>query len=154
MSSWKSLTIVSAVVFLLFSFITEGALAQEFKYAHATVITPKGVSIPVEVSDTPEKRSLGLGKRDKLVNGWGMLFVFEKRIPHSFWMKNMRFPIDIIWLDNQRIVELAENVPPPQEGESPKVMEPRLPSNFVLEIESGRARALGLKVGQKLSYQF
>ena len=83
-----------------------------------------------------------------------MLFVFEKRIPHSFWMKNMRFPIDIIWLDNQRIVELAENVPPPQEGESPKVMEPRFPSNIVLEIESGRARALGLKVGQKLSYHF
>ena len=154
MRSWKILTIVSAVVFLLFSFITEGSLAQEFRYAHATVITPKGVSIPVEVSDTPEKRSLGLGKRDKLEKGWGMLFVFEKRIPHSFWMKNMRFPIDIIWLDNQRIVELAENVPPPQEGESPKVMEPRLPSNFVLEIESGRARALGLKVGQKLSYQF
>ena len=154
MRSWKTLTIVSAVVFLHFSFITEGALAQEFSYAHATVITPKGVSIPVEVSDTPEKRSLGLGKRDKLENGWGMLFVFEKRIPHSFWMKNMRFPIDIIWLDNQRIVELAENVPPPQEGESPKVIEPRLPSNFVLELESGRARALGLKVGQMLSYQF
>ena len=153
MSKGKSL-ILASVLFLLFSFITEGALAQEFSYAHATVITPKGVSIPVEVSDTPEKRSLGLGKRDKLEKGWGMLFVFEKRIPHSFWMKSMRFPIDIIWLDNQRIVELAENVPPPQEGESPKVMEPRLPSNFVLEIESGRARALGLKVGQMLSYQF
>ena len=154
MSCGKSYIILASVLFLLFSFITEGALAQEFSYAHATVITPKGVSIPVEVSDTPEKRSLGLGKRDKLEKGWGMLFVFEKRIPHSFWMKNMRFPIDIIWLDNQRIVELAENVPPPQEGESPKVMEPRFPSNFVLEIESGRARALGLKVGQMLSYQF
>ena len=153
MSNGKSYSILASVL-LLSSFITEGALAQEFSYAHATVITPKGVSIPVEVSDTPEKRSLGLGKRDKLEKGWGMLFVFEKRIPHSFWMKNMRFPIDIIWLDNQRIVELAENVPPPQEGESPKVMEPRLPSNFVLELESGRARALGLKVGQKLSYQF
>ena len=150
----KSLIILASVLFLLFSFITEGALAQELSYAHANVITPKGVSIPVEVSDTPEKRSLGLGKRDKLENGWGMLFVFEKRIPHSFWMKNMRFPIDIIWLDYQRIVELAENVPPPQEGESPKVMEPSLPSNFVLEIESGRARALELKVGQNLSYQF
>ena len=154
MSNGKSYSILPSVLFLLFSFITEGALAQEFSYAHATVITSKGVSIPVEVSDTPEKRSLGLGKRDKLENGWGMLFVFEKRIPHSFWMKNMRFPIDIIWLENQRIVELAENVPPPQEGESPKVMEPRLPSNFVLELESGRARALGLNVGQKLSYQF
>ena len=154
MSNGKSYSILASVLFLLFSFITEGALAQEFSYAHATVITPKGVSIPVEVSDTPEKRSLGLGKRDKLKNGWGMLFVFEKRIPHSFWMKNMRFPIDIIWLDNQRIVELAENVPPPQVGESPKVMEPSLPSNFVLELESGRARALELKVGKKLSYQF
>ena len=154
MSCGKSYIILVSVLFLLFSFITEGALAQEFSYAHATVITPKGVSIPVEVSDTLEKRSLGLGKRDKLEKGWGMLFVFEKRIPHSFWMKNMRFPIDIIWLDNQRIVELAENVPPPQEGESPKVMEPRLPSNFVLELESGRARALGLKVGKKLSYKF
>ena len=154
MSNGKSYSILASGLFLLFSFITEGALAQGFSYAHATVITPKGVSIPVEVSDTPEKRSLGLGKRDKLEKGWGMLFVFEKRIPHSFWMKNMRFPIDIIWLDNQRIVELAENVPPPQVGESPKVMEPRLPSNFVLEIESGQARALGLKVGQKLSYQF
>ena len=154
MSCGKSYIILASVLFLLFSFITEGALAQEFSYAHATVITPKGVSIPVEVSDTPEKRSLGLGKRDKLKKGWGMLFVFEKRIPHSFWMKNMRFPIDIIWLDNQRIVELAENVPPPQEGESPKIMEPRLPSNFVLELESGRAKALGLKVGKKLSYQF
>ena len=154
MSNGKSYIILASVLFLLFSFTIEGALAQEFSYAHATVITPKGVSIPVEVSDTPEKRSLGLGKRDKLKKGWGMLFVFEKRIPHSFWMKNMRFPIDIIWLDNQRIVELAENVPPPQEGESPKVMEPRFPSNFVLELESSRVRALGLKVGQKLSYQF
>ena len=154
MSCGKSYIILGTVLFLLFSFITEGALAQEFSYAHATVITPKGVSIPVEVSDNPEKRSLGLGKRDKLEKDWGMLFVFEKRIPHSFWMKNMRFPIDIVWLDNQRIVELAENVPPPQEGESPKVMEPLLPSNFVLELESGRARALGLNVGQKLSYQF
>ena len=154
MSNGKSYIILASVLFLHFSFITEGKLAQEFSYAHATVITPKGVSIPVEISDTPEKRSLGLGKRDKLEKGWGMLFVFEKRIPHSFWMKNMRFPIDIIWLDNQRIVELAENVTPPQVGESPKVKEPRLPSNFVLQIESGRARALGLNVGQKLSYQF
>ena len=49
MSCGKSYIILASVLFLLFSFITEGALAQEFSYAHATVITPKGVSIPVEV---------------------------------------------------------------------------------------------------------
>ena len=143
---------VSLFIIQLFTF--NQSFAEEIVYSHAIITTSTGEGIPVEVADTFKKRSLGLGKRNSLKKGWGMLFVFEKRIPHSFWMKNMRFPIDIIWLDNQRIVELAENVPPPQEGESPKVMEPRLPSNFVLEIESGRAMALGLNVGQKLSYQF
>ena len=73
MSYGKSYSILASVLFLQFSFITEGALAQKFSYAHATVITSKGVSIPVEVSDTLEKRRLGLGKRDRLGKGWGVV---------------------------------------------------------------------------------
>ena len=147
--------IATTVCFLLLlCFKSETAQAREFEYAHATVITESGISIPVEVSDTPEKRSLGLGKRDMLQKDWGMLFVFQKRIPHHFWMKDMRFPIDIIWIDNHRIVEMAKNVPPPEKGASPKVLKPIYPSNFVLEIEAGRAKTLGLRMGQKLRYQF
>jgi len=140
--------------FLLLQFISGKVQSREFEYAHAKVITESGISINVEVSDTPEKRSLGLGKRDKLLKGWGMLFVFQERIPHHFWMKDMQFPIDIIWIDNLRIIDLAENVPPPENGDSPEVFKPTRPSNFVLEIEAGGAKALGLKLGQKLRYQF
>ena len=148
-------TIVTIVCFLLIlCFKSETAQALEFEYALATVITESGISIHVEVSDTPEKRSLGLGKRDMLQKDWGMLFVFQKRIPHHFWMKDMRFPIDIIWIDNHRIVEMAEKISPPEKDAFPKVLKPIYPSNFVLEIEAGRAKTLGLRMGQKLRYQF
>ena len=56
------------------------SFAEEIVYSHAIVTTSTGEGIPVEVADTLEKRSLGLGKRTFLKKGWGMLFVFEKRI--------------------------------------------------------------------------
>ena len=153
--SFQDFIISTLVSYLLLLQFTPGKVqSREFEYAHAKVITESGISINVEVSDTPEKRSLGLGKRDKLLKGWGMLFVFQERIPHHFWMKDMQFPIDIIWIDNRRIVYLAENVPPSENGSSPIVLKPTRPSNFVLEIEAGGAKALGLKLGQKLRYHF
>ena len=123
-------------------------------YAHAIVTTSTGKEIPVEVADTVEKRSLGLGKRSYLENGWGMLFVFEKRKQHGFWMKDMQFPLDIIWLDNHRIVHILRNVQPAKSGDIPPVMTPPVSGNFVLEIDSGRVDELKLQVGQRLKYQF
>ncbi len=128
--------------------------AQPFPYSHARVVTENGSVIRVEVADTPEKRRLGLARRDYLRAGWGMLFIFESRVPHRFWMKDMRFPIDIIWLDNHRIIDLALNVNPPEKGKSPPVYIPRAPANFVLELSAGQASELGLVLGQQLRYQF
>ena len=130
------------------------AFAKVQDYAHAIVTTSTGKEIPVEVADTVEKRSLGLGKRSGLENGWGMLFVFEKRKQHGFWMKDMQFPLDIIWLDNHRIVHILRNVQPAKSGVIPPVMTPPVSGNFVLEIDSGRANELKLQVGQHLKYQF
>ena len=89
---------VSLWIIQLFTFTQ--SFAEEIVYSHALVTTTTGEEIPVEVADTLKKRSLGLGKRASLKKGWGMLFVFEKRKPHRFWMKDMQFPLDIIWLDN------------------------------------------------------
>ncbi len=142
-------------VLLLFCNSFSGTLlSKDFTYSRATVITEKGVMIPVEVSDSPAKRFLGLGNRDSLRAGWGMLFVFEDLKPHSFWMKKMRFPIDIIWLHNHRIVEIARRVPAPEGDSVPMKLKPDHPCNFVLEIEAGRAEKLGLVEGQRLRYQF
>jgi uncharacterized membrane protein (UPF0127 family) len=130
------------------------AFAKQLKYAHALVKTSAGIEIPVEVADTSQKRSLGLGKRSGLKKDWGMLFVFEKRKTHRFWMKDMQFALDIIWLDNFRIVHILRNVQPAIQGEKPAILAPPDPANFVLEIEAGRASELRLKQGDLLKYIF
>ena len=69
-------------------------------------------------------------------------------------MKDMEFPLDIIWLDNHRIAYILRNVQPTKSGVIPPVMTPPVAVNFVLEIDAGRADELKLQVGQRLKYQF
>ena len=139
----------------LIVFVNSGsAFAKQIKYAYALVKTSAGIEIPVEVADTLQKRSLGLGKRSGLKKDWGMLFVFEKRKTHRFWMKDMQFALDIIWLDNYRIVHIHRNVQPVIPAEKPVILVPPDLANFVLEIEAGRASELRLKQGDLLKYNF
>ena len=143
---------VSLCVIQLFTF--NQSFAEEIVYSHAIVTTSRGEEIPVEIADTLKKRSLGLGKRTYLKKGWGMLFVFEKRKPHRFWMKDMQFPLDIIWLDNHRIVHIIHNAQPVNSKVEPEVMISPVPVNFVLEIAAGRATKLRLKTGQWMKFKF
>ena len=143
---------VSLCIIQLFTF--NQSFAEEIVYSHAIVTTSKGVKIPVEVADTLKKRSLGLGKRTSLKKGWGMLFVFEKLKPHRFWMKDMQFPLDIIWLDNHRIVHIIHNAKPSNSKGEPEVMTSPVPVNFVLEIAAGRAAKFRLKTGQRMKFRF
>ena len=135
-------------------FIYRQSFAEKIVYYHAVVTTSTGVKIPVEVADTLKKRSLGLGNRPSLKKGWGMLFVFEERKPHRFWMKDMRFPLDIIWLDNHRIVHINHNAEPASSDDEPEIMTSPVPVNFVLEIAAGRAVKLRLKKGQQMKFKF
>ncbi len=143
---------VSLCIIPLFTF--NQSFAEGIVYYHAIVTTSTGEEIPVEVADTLKKRSLGLGKRTYLKKGWGMLFVFEKRKPHRFWMKDMQFPLDIIWLDNHRIVHIIHNAKPANSRDEPEVMTSPVPVNFVLEIAAGRAAKLRLKSGQRMKFKF
>ena len=143
---------VSLCIIHLFTF--NQSFAEEIVYSHAIVSTSTGEEIPVEVADTFKKRNLGLGKRAPLKKGWGMLFVFEKRKPHRFWMKDMQFPLDIICLDNHRIVHIIHNAKPTNSRDEPEVMTSPVPVNFVLEIAAGRAAKLRLKTGQRMKFKF
>ena len=143
---------VSLCIIQLFAF--NQSLAEEIVYSHAVLTTSTGEDIRVEVADTLKKRSLGLGKRASLKKGWGMLFVFDKKNEHRFWMKDMQFPLDIIWLDNNRIVHIIHNVQPTKHMHEPDVMSSPVPSNFVLEITAGRAAELRLKKGQRMKFKF
>ena len=159
MNTWFSLRrfwSTAAITFFLMlssSFPLTG-LASENGYAQGTVITPNSTRISIQIADTDEKRALGLGQRDFLKPGWGMLFIFNKKEPHGFWMKDMRFPIDIVWLDNYRIVHIESSVPAPTPGSRLPIYKPDKSANFVLELNAGEAQRLGLQMGQTLQYQW
>jgi uncharacterized membrane protein (UPF0127 family) len=89
--------------------------------------------------------------RNKLPQNKGMLFVFQEEQIHAFWMKNMRFPLDIIWADaDKRIVDIRENALPCQES-CPHIV-PEFPAKFVLEVNAGFVENNNIQVGDKLEF--
>jgi uncharacterized membrane protein (UPF0127 family) len=101
--------------------------------------------------DDPD-RAMGLMFRAELPEDHGMLFVFDRLDFHGIWMKNCRFPIDIVWLDEERrVVHVAEGVPPCQKDPC-TVYRPMRKARFVVEIGAGQARREGIAVGATLSF--
>ena len=101
--------------------------------------------IQLEIADTPEKKVQGLSGREELEKGQGMLFVFDEPKKAGIWMKDMNFPIDIIWFDEKKtIVHIKENATPES---FPEVFIPPTLVSFVLEVPAGFAKERGIRVG-------
>jgi uncharacterized protein len=78
----------------------------------------------------------------------GMLFVFEKPGIHGFWMKDMNFAIDIVWIgQDKRVVQIMEHIAPET---FPKVFSPREPIQYVLEVNAGWARKSNIQLGDRI----
>jgi len=106
----------------------------------------------VEVLTTDEERQMGLMFRDSLPNDRGLLFVFDTADFHSFWMKNCKFRIDIVWLDDERrVVHLAQKVPPCRRDPCPTYM-PLRRARYVVELNAGQARREKAVVGARLGF--
>ena len=104
----------------------------------------------VLVADTSKKRALGLSGREELVSGMGMLFVFEKSGDYPFWMKDMNFAIDIIWInEDKEIIYILENVEPET---YPKSFTSEEDSLCVLEFPTGTVDEAEIKIGDKIIY--
>ena len=102
----------------------------------------------IEIADSVRERELGLSGRNSIENNFGLLFVFESLGRHGFWMKDMNFPIDIIWLDqNFTIVGLQENADP---SSYPQVFYPASPASYVLETKVGLIQKETLITGEKI----
>ena len=104
----------------------------------------------VELAVTPEERSRGLMYKKELDSNSGMLFIFEKPGSYPFWMKNTFIPLDIIWIDeNGKIVFVSENAQPCDKYLCPSI-EPAENAKYVLELNGGASRKVGLVIGAKL----
>jgi len=142
----KRKSFLALSLFLLF------CSSQAGKKSFVKVYFPNGFAVTAELAITDEEREQGLMFREKLNADQGMLFIFEEEGIHSFWMKNMRFPIDILWLDIQKkIIHLEPNVPPCSSDPCPSYA-PGASAMYVLELQSGCAEKQGLRLYNQLAF--
>jgi hypothetical protein len=114
---------------------------------------PSEKVLQVEVMVEDEDRALGLMFRQSLPEDRGMLFLFDRLGFHGIWMKNCRFPIDIVWLDEeQRVVHVAQAVPPCEKDPCP-AYEPLQRALYVLELGSGQAAREGVSLGSRIDFE-
>ena len=107
-------------------------------------------TVNAEVASTPAARQQGLSGRKCINQNEGMLFVFDQPGSYSFWMKDMNFPIDIIWIDaNHHVVTVKSNVNP---STYPQSFVNSNPAQYVIEIKAGRAQALGITNGTLIKF--
>ena len=110
----------------------------------------KGKRFSVEVADTREKQALGLMFRDSMPADHGMLFIFPREAPRSFWMKNTRIPLDIMYFNEElELVSISADTPPCRVRYCPSYPSKR-PAKFVLELNAGTAAELGVELGDRL----
>lgn len=134
---------VCLAIFLIFKAHTASGQLSAIQIGSATLDK-------IEIADIPAKQEQGLSGRTSIDADYGMLFIFEKPGFYAFWMKDMNFPIDMIWLDQSgKIVGLAESVLP---SSYPKTFEPEAPATYVLEVQSGLAQKEGLKIGDSVKF--
>ncbi len=114
------------------------------------LVAPKGI-ITIETVETPEDKRIGLSGRASIGKNEGMLFTFDSaKTQNCFWMKDMQFSIDMVWLDeNKNVVTVTNNVSPDTYPES---FCPDSPASYGLEVGEGRAAELGIVPGETLRF--
>jgi len=140
-----------AIAFVLLGCLGEGNenWSGELKDT-AKVQLPDGKIVDCEIRDTQAGRENGLMGYDSLCNSCGMLFIFEKPGRYGFWMKSMKFPIDIVFIDEDwKVVGIAQDVPPCLDGQCTTYY-PDSGARYVLEIKANGTVGHGIGVGSRI----
>ena len=141
-----------------FAIITLAALvmtgcASNRKSEAKPYIEINGRKVEVELARTQAEQIKGLSGHKPLGNDQGMLFIFSELTPRSFWMKNMLFPIDIIWIKDNSVIKVSPDLQP--EGDSPqKTYQSDVPANYVLEVPAGWAKKNKITAGANVVYHY
>ncbi len=136
------LTTAAAVGVLTFWTFQESIQASRSQWQQIKI---GGTEVKVELADTLIKRYRGLSGRKFLPQEQGMLFVFPKPEYYGFVMRGMKFPLDFVWLDeNKKVVEITTNIYP---STYPRVFKPSRPIQYVLEVNAGWAEKNNIQPG-------
>lgn len=156
-STWIVMCILLIIVgFFVFrntvpALVPEDTGAPEISYTKKEVMLGNALFV-LEVADTFALQERGLSYRQNLAPQTGMLFVFDTPGMYYFWMKDMNFPIDIIWLDqNKKVVHIEHSLSP---STYPDSFGPETPTQYVIEIPAGEATRIGLVLGNIVNFDF
>lgn len=155
--------VIQAIFLIIVTFIALAIYASKITTLPFAPERPKtgtvqinNVKVNTEVVDTASKRKQGLGGRQSLASDSGMLFVFEKPDIYKFWMKGLTFPLDLIWIRDQKVVDIIKNATPPMPGQNDETLPlyaPNQPIDKVLEVNAGFVDQNGVKVGDTVIIQ-
>jgi uncharacterized protein len=129
------------------------AFLTDSRYLKAKV-TVKDFELNADVPTTSELMSKGLAVKNQLRENEAMLFIFEESAKHSFWMKDMKFPIDIIWLDSVgKVVHIERNLQPCASVFICTSYSPSADSQYVLETVAGFAQRHNVNIGSDIDFE-
>jgi uncharacterized membrane protein (UPF0127 family) len=140
--------LVISFKFLPFHCSSKLCLEKSIQTTQTKTVLLKNISISVSIAQTNAERTQGLGGRDGLKENEGMLFVFDKPDTYGFWMKDMKFSIDIVWILGGKIIFIEKSLSPTT---YPKVFSPTSPAQFVLELPAGFCDTHEVRVGDSFS---
>ena len=128
---------------------SNSAVLSDDSYSKTDIIAPKG-TVHALMADAADKMELGLSYRDSIADDAGMLFKFDIVGTYEFWMKDMKFPLDIVWVgENKRVVGIVAKLSPET---YPNIFAPSAPILYALEINAGAAEKFGIATGTVLKF--
>jgi uncharacterized protein len=124
-------------------------LSKQVKVSREVIIN--GAKVDAEIAATPQERVRGLMGRAALADGTGMLFTFGQEAAYTFWMKNMKISLDLVWIGaNMTVVDLDKNVPPCT-NDNCEYYTPASPVKYVLEVPAGWSDKNGVNIGNTVT---
>ena len=106
----------------------------------------------IELALTEPQQRQGLSGREMLPENHGMLFVYPGKNMYSFWMKDMKFALDFIWIDDTTVVDITKNVLPPTITGNTLTVMPNQQVNRILELNAGTVDRVGIKKGDTVTF--
>lgn len=138
------------VVVLLLCLVVLAAVFWVSQDSRKHTLSAGGRNYTLELAATPEQQEKGLSGRNSIAATRGMLFTFQSESRQCFWMKGMKFPLDIIWTNaSRKVVHIERDISP---GTYPKTFCPADPAVFVIELNAGEAANAGIHKGQILKF--
>lgn len=110
-------------------------------------------TIAVELATTTVAVQKGLSGRPSLAADSGMLFIFSKSDTYRFWMPDMHFPLDMIWINNGKVVDISANATSAFNAANPTFYTPKSPAKDVLEVNAGYSAAHGIEPGDLVTFE-